>query len=65
MSVADLQELQEWQCPTCRNWVTGAHWGNRSECLGCHERALLPIPPDGVEETGESWADVYVGGDDW
>ncbi|MEU6261836.1 hypothetical protein [Saccharopolyspora shandongensis] len=65
MSVADVQEPQEWRCPTCRKWVTGARWGNRSECLRCHEAALLPIGPEGVEETGESWSDVYVGGDDW
>jgi hypothetical protein len=48
-------------CPTCKRPFTGARFGPREECLSCHEESLLPIGPEGVEETGESWSDVYVG----
>ncbi|WP_027944047.1 hypothetical protein [Amycolatopsis taiwanensis] len=52
-------------CPTCKEPITGAMFGPREECLRCFEAGLPPIPPEGVEETGESWSDVYVGGGDW
>ena len=50
-------------CPDCWRRITGCRW-NGGRCLSCHEAALLPVGPDGVEETGESWSDVYVGHDD-
>jgi hypothetical protein len=50
-------------CPDCWERITKGRW-NRGRCLSCHEAALLPIGPEGVEETGESWSDVYVGGRD-
>jgi hypothetical protein len=46
-------------CRDCWEPRPGASWNGR--CLSCHEASLLPIGPDGVEETSESWADVYLG----
>lgn len=48
-------------CPTCKEEITRATFGVRSECLRCFEASLLPIGPEGVEDTGETWSDVYVG----
>lgn len=49
-------------CSTCWNPIVGVSW-NLGRCRSCHEAALLPIGPGGVEETGETWADVYLGVD--
>jgi len=49
-------------CSACWNPIAGCSW-NLGRCRSCHEASLLLIGPNGVEETGETWADVYVSSD--
>jgi hypothetical protein len=52
--------LPLWQMLCSRCWEPrNCCWGD-GLCLDCYEYDLLPIGPEGVEETGESWSDVYV-----
>lgn len=48
-----------WLCRDCWQHPEGASWNGR--CLGCHEASLVPIGPEGLEDTGETWSDVYLG----
>lgn len=45
-------------CRDCWRPRLGASWSGR--CLHCHEASLLPIGPEGIDETGETWTDLYV-----
>jgi predicted amidophosphoribosyltransferase len=47
-------------CSACWEPITGCRW-NRGRCRTCHEASLGPVTADGIEETGETWSDVYVG----
>jgi hypothetical protein len=57
----DEDGLTIWQMLCCRCWAPrNCNWGD-GLCLRCYEVDLLPIGPEGVEDTGETWSDVYVG----
>lgn len=45
-------------CRDCWQPRPGASWSGR--CLDCHEAGLLPSGPEGIDETGETWSDLYV-----
>jgi hypothetical protein len=57
----DEDGVQPWQMLCSRCWrPRNVCWG-KGLCRDCFEADLLPIGPEGVDETGETWFDVYVG----
>jgi len=48
-------------CRECWQPRPGASWSGR--CLDCHEATLVPVGPEGVEESGETWSDLFIGTD--